>query len=53
MDYTHCIYLQVDAYPKHAASALAANGFARCSFAGTFVHFGEAKAWGWRGGGGF
>lgn len=26
----------VDAYPQYAASAMAANSFARCSFAGTF-----------------
>ena len=29
----------VDAYPLYAASALAANVFARCSFAGTFQRF--------------
>lgn len=27
--------LQVDAYPQYAVSALAGNGFARCSLAGT------------------
>ncbi|RSL98365.1 hypothetical protein CEP52_010349 [Fusarium oligoseptatum] len=30
----------VDAYPKYAASALAANSFARCSFAAAFPLFG-------------
>ncbi|PYI13135.1 bicyclomycin resistance protein [Aspergillus violaceofuscus CBS 115571] len=30
----------VDAYPQYAASALAANGFARCSFAAAFPLFG-------------
>lgn len=31
---TSSIREQVDAYPQYAASALAANGFARSSFAG-------------------
>ncbi|OGM44515.1 putative bicyclomycin resistance protein [Aspergillus bombycis] len=30
----------VDAYPQYAASALAANGFARCTFAAAFPLFG-------------
>lgn len=28
--------IQVDAYPRYAASALAANALVRCSFAGKF-----------------
>lgn len=35
----------VDAYPLYAASALAANVFARCMFAGAFPLFGEQSAW--------
>ncbi|KAE8138709.1 major facilitator superfamily domain-containing protein [Aspergillus pseudotamarii] len=31
----------VDAYPQYAASALAANGFARCTFAAAFPLFGS------------
>jgi len=31
----------VDAYPQYSASALAANTFARCMFAGAFPLFGN------------
>ncbi|CAG8927463.1 unnamed protein product [Penicillium salamii] len=37
---TQLIPKQVDAYPQYAASALAANGFARSSFAAAFPLFG-------------
>ncbi len=35
-----CIAFLVDAYPLYAASALAANSFARSSFAAAFPLFG-------------
>lgn len=31
----------VDAYPTYAASAIAANAFARCAFAGTYYKQGD------------
>lgn len=34
----------VDAYPGYAASALAANSFARCMFAGAFPLFGDQSS---------
>jgi hypothetical protein len=33
--FTGIFTFMVDAYPQYAASAMAANSFARCSFAGT------------------
>ncbi|QMW38836.1 hypothetical protein G4B11_002072 [Aspergillus flavus] len=38
--YTGIFTFLVDAYPQYAASALAANGFARCTFAAAFPLFG-------------
>lgn len=35
----------MDAYPSYAASALAANTFARCMFAAAFPLFGQQSEW--------
>jgi hypothetical protein len=38
LSFTGIFTFLVDAYPQYAASAMAANSFARCSFAGMFAH---------------
>ncbi|KAB8255474.1 major facilitator superfamily domain-containing protein [Aspergillus pseudonomiae] len=41
LEFTGIFTFLVDAYPQYAASALAANGFARCIFAAAFPLFGN------------